>query len=213
MPQESQYLQDHSHALDELDEIYRNQPDASINYRFKSERVADPGIRKLYWIADEITKARSRRLDSQFFTHAEHQQTFVSSVTKVIFGKALSMKRPEPMTEAVLHAKESEVGATIFGPMALNEIQREFFYERRIADRDSWFFHQAVSTPTGDKDVTIHYEVNPKHVVRLCSHPDTKNEFIEGEELRNFSTAVEVYHGLVMDQVYGDDTDASKKAA
>jgi hypothetical protein len=136
-----------------------------------------------------------------------------SSVIKVIFGKALPFKRLEPLTEDILRAKESEVGATIFGPVAPNEIQREFWYDRRIADRDSWLFHQKVVEETGVSDVTIHYEVHPSGVLRISSHPHTKNEFIEGQELENFMTATDVYRTLVIDQIYGNNQVTSKKAA
>ncbi|HUC96192.1 MAG TPA: hypothetical protein VMR16_00820 [Candidatus Saccharimonadales bacterium] len=201
-------------TMDELEEIYRKQPDSTVNnITFQTERVANLEIKKLYSAADDITRARAHRLNTHFFTHAEHQQNFVGSVTKVIFGKPLSLKRPEPLTEEVLMEQESEVGATIFGPIARNEFQRAFFYQKRIADRDSWFFHQAITDSTGHKDVTIHYEVHPTGVLRISSHPDTKNEFIKDGEHDNFSAAVEEYRVRVLDQVYSNETYPSKKAA
>ncbi|MCX6728417.1 MAG: hypothetical protein NTV39_01450 [Candidatus Saccharibacteria bacterium] len=140
-------------------------------------------------------------------------KSFGNSVTKVIFGKVLPFKRLEPLTEDILRAKESEIGATIFGAMAPNEIQREFWYDRRIADRDSWLFHQKIVEDTGVKDVTIHYEVHPNGVLRISSHPNTKNEFIEGQELENFMTATELYRDMVIEKIYESNWYLSKIAA
>jgi len=200
-------------VYDELDEIYRKQSDTSTFSQFRPERVADPDTKKLYAIADNITRARMYCLDTQFQNYAEHQRNFIGSVTKLIFNRAISPKHPEILTEAVLRAKESEVGAIIFGEMGPNETQREFFYERRIADRDSWFFHQAITDSTGPKDVTIHYEVHPTGILRISSHPDTRNEFIQSQEHENFMTATSTYHDLVMSQVYSDNTKPSEKSA
>jgi hypothetical protein len=199
-------------VYDEIDEIYRKQPNNSTFTQFRPEQVINPDTKKLYAIADDITQARMNRLNNQFLTYAEHQRNFVGSVAKLIFNRAISLKRPEPLTEAMLRARESEVGATIFGETAPNE-RREFFYERRIADRDSWFFYQAITDSTGPKDVTMHYEVHPTGVLKLSSHPGTQNAFIKGQEHNNFMTATGEYHDRVMNLVYSDDPKSSEKAA
>ncbi|MCX6728416.1 MAG: hypothetical protein NTV39_01445 [Candidatus Saccharibacteria bacterium] len=76
MYQESQDLQIHSHVpdepnkdeLDAIDAIYRDMPvDASDVVFFRPEQVANPYSRKLYAVSDELNRARSRCLDSQFF--------------------------------------------------------------------------------------------------------------------------------------------------
>ena len=199
--------------FDELDMIYQNQPDSLVNHQFQMERVTNPQIRRLYHIADSITEARARELDTHFLTHAEHQKKFADSVAKVLFRKSLVGNRAEPLTVTTLITRESEIGATIFGSMKPNEQRREFFYDGRIGDRDSWFFHQEVAESTGPAEVTLHYEVHPTNVLRISSHPETKNEFIQGKEFTDFQSAVEIYHDLVMDKLYSEGQSPSKKAA
>lgn len=218
MPQESQAPlgaspNSQEPIFDELDAIYQNQPESLANRQFRAERVSSPTSRGLYRIAYNIAEARAGLVESHPLTHAEHQKKFTSNVTKLIFNKALPIKRPEPITESVLRTKESEIGATIFGPMGPNETRREFFYETRVGDRDSWFFHQEITNSTGKEEVTLHYEVHPTGVLRISSNPNTGNEFIQGQELDNFLSATQVYHDSVMSQIYGQDSDSSKKPA
>ena len=206
-------VDEHKLVFDELDVIYQNQPDTALVIPFQPEYVANPEIKKLYFIADAINRARLDRLNKQFFKQTSHQSGAISYFAKAIIKRPLLIKRTELLTADMLRVQESKVGASIFGEMAPNEIRREFFYDSRTVDRDNWLFHQEIAHSTGPQKGTICYEVNPKHVVRLSSHSGIKSELIEGEELRNFSTAVEAYHDLVMDQIYGNDQVASKKAA
>ena len=116
--------------------------------------------------------------------------------------------RSEIITQATLRREESAIGATIFGELKPGE-RREFFYDRRISDRDSWFFHQEI----GGQEVTLHYEVHPHGVLRISSNPNTKNEFIKDKELNDFLSATKIYHQLVMGQMYNHDRYSSEKAA
>ncbi len=218
MPQESQTSSGHNPdsqvpIMDELEKVYQKQEEHSIPIQFDPETVANPETRKLFKIADDITKARTYQIETQSLTHAEHQKKFTKSVTKVILHKALPRRRETPVTEGSLKAKESEIGAKIFGLFAPSETRREFFYDRRVGDRDSWFFHQEIADSTGTKQVTLHYEVHPSDVLRVSSHPGTQNEFIQGQELHNFSSAAEIYHDQVMEQIYNPDAISSKKVA
>lgn len=127
---------------------------------------------------------------------------FVKDIAKKLFNSNLLAKRTF-LTEKQLKEKESEIGARIFGPIHPNE-RREFFND----NKKSWFFHQEITGRNGVKQsVTLHYEVHPNGILRISSHPDTKNEFIKGQELDNFISATEIYYERVMSQLYNKNID------
>lgn len=202
--------------FDELDVIYQNQPNAFFDGQFQSERVVSPETRKLYKLADELTTARNYKIETQFLRNELHNKRdgFIGGVAKVLFNRALPISRMEPITEAKLRSQESQIGASIFGDFKPNETRREFFYDKRIADRDSWFFHQVVVDEKGEQvEVTLHYEVHPNGILRISSDPNTKNEFIFEKELNDFISATNIYHESVMSQMYLDNDQPSKRVA
>jgi hypothetical protein len=147
-------------------------------------------------------------------THAERQDSFVGSVAKLLFGQSYHSNRLESLTERTLRAKESELGSSIFGPMAPNEQIREFFYDTRIGDRDSWFFHQVIKDSSGfDLEVTLHYEVHPMGILRISSDPGVKNEFIHGQELKDFISSASMYQDLVATKLYSSSILKDKHSA
>lgn len=198
----------------DIDAIYRSQNDTSNDQIFRPELVTNLDSRKLYAIANNIKTARNYKLDSILLTHADRQDSFIGDVAKLLFGKGFQTSRLEPLTEGALRAKESALGATIFGPMRPNELAREFFYDTRINDRDSWFFHQVMTAPTGAAhEVTLHYEVHPTGILRISSSPNVKNEFIHGKELKDFMTAAEMYQELVTSKLYAEASINSDRLA
>jgi hypothetical protein len=130
------------------------------------------------------------------------QSNFVKSLAKVLFNKETSI-RSEDLTDEILRAKESAIGATIFGPIAPNE-RREFWYQTRHHGLDSWYFHQAKTDARGKGlgEITLHYEVHPNGILRISSSPATPNEFIHGQELENLLTATRMYKDMVVSQLY-----------
>lgn len=216
MSQELRSPQSNNHnwqpaAHDEIAAIYASQSDVfSDNPRV--EQIVSVESKRLFDLASELAEARTYRLETQFFTHEQQRKSFVSSVAKVLFNRAIPIGRIEPLTEDHLRSQESAIGATVFGEIAPNE-RREFFYDRRIDCRDSWFFHQEIIGQEGRQEVTLHYEVHPNGILRISSNPDTKNEFISGQELEDFLLAADIYHGLVMSGMYNTDRSSSKKAA
>jgi len=201
-------LNPQSSISDEIDAIYESQAAVSSGDNLQAEQIFNIESKRLYGLADEIRSARAYRLETQFLSHDEKQRNFIGSVAEVIFNRAIPIRRTEPITEADLRSQESTLGATIFGELKPGE-RREFFYDKRIADRDSWFFHQEIA----GQEVTLHYEVHPGGVLRISSNPNTKNEFISGQELNDFLSATHIYHGLVMSQMYSTDGYSGKKAA
>jgi hypothetical protein len=189
--------------LYDVEAIYQSQSDSSTNPVFRPELVANLDSRKLYAIGDRIKSARNYKLDSVLLNHSERQDNFIGSVAKLLFGQGFRKGRLESLTEGNLRSKESELGASIFGPMARNEQIREFFYDTRIADRDSWFFHQVVvDNSSTTQEVTLHYEVHPMGILRISSDPSVKNEFIHGQELQDFMKSASMYQELVTSKLY-----------
>lgn len=134
------------------------------------------------------------------------KSNFVKAVSKKIFRSNLLSKR-SVLTEKQLKAKESEIGAKIFGPIRPNE-RREFFND----NQRSWFFHQEITDLTGAvSSVTLHYEIHPNGILRVSSKEDVHNEFIKGQELDNFIAATEIYYGRVMREIYGIEPTLDKK--
>ncbi|MEI7917851.1 MAG: hypothetical protein WCH58_00520 [Candidatus Saccharibacteria bacterium] len=129
---------------------------------------------------------------------------FIKSVSNKLFKT--DSRRPK-LTEKDLKARESEIGSKIFGPLQPNE-RREFFND----NERSWFFHQELTDQNGKvHSVTLHYEVHPKGILRVSSQSHVKNEFISGQELENFSSAIEIYYQRVMKQIYNRDVLTGKK--
>ena len=193
----------HEPIFSELDGIYLRQLNSSVNDQLQTERPISPDIARLFGIGNRLTAARLHRLDNPPPTPVERQRIFVGAVIKVVFGDS-SSRRPKPLTNVALRTCESEIGATIFGDFGPDE-RREFFYDGSNGDRHSWFFYQEITDSSGSvHTVTLHYEVHPTGVLRLSSSPDTKNEFIFGQELDNFLNATKIYHDLVMSRLYPD---------
>ncbi len=130
----------------------------------------------------------------------------VKNFADKLFNSGLLSKR-SVLTEKQLKARESEIGAKIFGPIKPNE-RREFFND----NKRSWFFHQELTDSTGvEHSTTLHYEVHPNGILRVSSQAGVKNEFIKGQELNNFITATEMYYSRVMQQIYNTEPTLSKK--
>lgn len=104
--------------------------------------------------------------------------------------------RPKLLSKNDLKARESVIGANVFGPIMPGE-RREFFND----NDKSWFFHQEITRSDGTiNSRTLHYEVHPTGVL-LVGHG-----FIQGEELKKFVLATELYYERVMSQMYSKNT-------
>jgi hypothetical protein len=186
-----------SSMSDEMDLVYHNQAtDPQL------EKVVSIESKRLFRIGDEISQARDYWIENQFLTRDEQKTIFIGNVAKVVFNRVLPIGRTKPSTEHDLRNQESALGAMVFGELKKGETRREFCYDRRIGDRDSWIFYQEF----GDDEVTLHYEVHPHGILRISSNPNVPNEFIAGQELDNFLTAAKMYHQTVMSQMYDFDS-------
>ena len=104
------------------------------------------------------------------------------------------------LTERELITLESQIGAQIFGETPKG-VRREFFN----LDPTTWIWHES----SKDSEMTIRYEVHDNGVLKVMG--GARYEFIEGEELNRFVTAVQMYYERVAREVYHRDPATGQK--
>ncbi len=191
---------------DELDDIYRD----IENSQTDRERLINLDWLKLHKIAESLDQARKYKLDTKFFYDSTREVWAIGTIAKILFNKDVTRKSLESLTEEQLKVVESEHGAKIFGEIMPNE-QREFVYDgQNDQGHISFFFHQVITDQGAvERAVTLHYEARQEGTLRVSSDPKIPNEFISGKERDDFMTATEMYHDIIMSQVYKQDIKAS----
>jgi len=127
-----------------------------------------------------------------------------SKAMKLLVGSDASFQslnplksRPlEKMTERELIQLESQIGAQLFGPVPKGT-RREFFN----VDAKNWIWHEEWIDVSGTfQSMTTRYEVQPQGILKV--RVGVPNEFIEGQELKNLSLAVQTYYERSMREIY-----------
>lgn len=115
-------------------------------------------------------------------------------------------KRPfKKLTERELIQLESEIGGKLFGQVPDGH-QRQFFN----LDPHTWIWYEEFRDETGAKrSITTRYEVQEKGILK--AQDGAKYSYLEGEELRNFGLAVQMYYEQVMRGVYNRDPRTGQK--
>lgn len=109
------------------------------------------------------------------------------------------------LTERELLQLESEIGATLFGPVPEGH-RREFF----CLDEKTWIWYEEWKEATGKRHTTTtRYEVHEKGILKV--QEGARYSFIEGEELKNLRLATTMYYEQVMRGVYGFDPKTGQK--
>lgn len=108
------------------------------------------------------------------------------------------------LTERELLTLESEIGAQIFGPVPKG-IRREFF----CLDENTWIWHEESLDRKNPQATTIRYEVNERGVLKV--QEGARYNYLEGEELKNFTIAVRMYYEQVARRVYQRDPATGNK--
>ena len=109
------------------------------------------------------------------------------------------------LTERELIQLESEVGRELFGEIPKGH-QREFFN----LDKITWIWHEEYKDANGLKQSsTTRYEVQEKGVLK--AQDGAQYSYLEGEELRNFIVAVQMYYEQVTRNVYKRDPQTGQK--
>lgn len=111
-------------------------------------------------------------------------------------SKALKQFPSKALTERELIQSESEIGATLFGPVSSGG-RREFFN----LDPSTWIYYDEWNEGSaGKKTLTLRYEVHHNGILKVKE--GARYEFIHGEELENFMTATQEYYRQVSEKVY-----------
>lgn len=116
-------------------------------------------------------------------------------------------KRPlKALTERELIQLESQIGAQLFGPIPAGN-RREFFN----LDPTTWIWHEEwIDVDTGKHRVaTTRYEVHDNGILKV--QEGARYVFLEGEELRNLTVAIQMYYERIMREVYNRNPQTGEK--
>ncbi len=94
---------------------------------------------------------------------------------------------------------ESEIGATLFGPIPKGH-HRQFFN----LDRTTWIWYEEWTDHLGKKrNSTTRYEVHPNGILKV--QEGARYNFIEGQEFDNLVLATRLYYEKVAREIYKRD--------
>lgn len=108
------------------------------------------------------------------------------------------------LTERELLRHESEIGASLFGPLAKNG-RREFFN----LDEKTWiWYEQWVDENRNQRSATTRYEVQENGVLKV--QEGARYSYLEAQELDNLYQAITVYYERVAREIYRIDPDSGQ---
>ena len=110
----------------------------------------------------------------------------------------LAKKRPlGGLTERELIQLESDLGRDLFGPVPEGH-QREFF----CLDAKTWIWYEEYVDPQTKKkkSSTTRYELQENRILK--AQEGARYSYLEGEELQNLLTAIQMYYEQVARKVY-----------
>lgn len=140
--------------------------------------------------------------------------TFFKKIFTLLVGDdtAAALKMPKvlpakKLTERELIQRESEIGGQLFGPVA-SGCQRKFFN----LDAKTWIWYEEYKDASGAlKSITTRYEVQDSGILK--AQEGARYSYLEGDELRNFGQAVQLYYQKVMTDVYRRNPATGQKFA
>ena len=112
------------------------------------------------------------------------------------------------LTERELIQLESEIGRNLFGPIPDGHT-REFFN----LDKNTWIWYEEYPDPETGKtrSTTTRYEIRENGILK--AQDGAQYSFIEGDELRDLTLAVQMYYEKVMRGIYGRDPATGQRLA
>jgi hypothetical protein len=118
----------------------------------------------------------------------------------LLTGTPSESGRPlKKLTERELIELEAEIGGKLFGPIPAGH-RREFF----CLDEHTWVWHEEWNDENGQRQISsTRYEVHQNGVLKAQN--GTVYKFIDGDELRNLSVAVQLYYEAVTRDIYRRD--------
>lgn len=117
----------------------------------------------------------------------------------LLTGSAPRSNRRSKVTRRDLIEREAIIGGALFGPVPSGH-RREFF---RL-DSSTWIWHEEWIDEAGQRQVSsTRYEVHNNGILK--AQDGNVYKFIEGEELRNLTLAIQLYYEKVSREIYGRD--------
>lgn len=105
------------------------------------------------------------------------------------------------MTERELLRRESEIGATLFGPIAMGG-RREFF----LLDDATWIWYEEwTDVNRVRRSATTRYEVQDNGILKI--QEGARYSYVTGQEYDNICSAISIYYERVAREVYRIDPD------
>lgn len=123
-------------------------------------------------------------------------------------GPSPKFNRPlRQLTERDVIETEARYGEDIFGPVPAGG-RREFF----CLDSKTWIWHEEwLDENKNQQSRTTRYEIHNNGIMKI--QDGLRYQFLDGEELRNFTVAVRIYYERVMRNVFGRDPDTGRPLA
>lgn len=115
-------------------------------------------------------------------------------------------RQGKKITERELIQLESMVGAKLFGDVPKGH-RREFF----CLDETTWIWYEEWLESGKRHNMTVRYEIHENGILKV--QEGARYSYLEGEELRNFTAAIKVYHDRVAREVYLRDPLTGQKFA
>lgn len=120
----------------------------------------------------------------------------------------LKMPKNRPLkqfTERELIKLESEIGAQLFGPIPAGR-RREFFN----LDPITWIWHEEwLDDHRRLQTATTRYEIQDKGILKV--QDGARYSYLEGAELDNLRTAINMYYERVCREIYQVDPDSGAR--
>lgn len=169
-------------------------------------------IEQIRCFGSEIITARENKIQTGDHIYDDRLSAAARSLSRTLFSEAVLSKHKifQKYSRETLISMESEIGSDIFSNQP-KENHIVFFLE----DDNHWYFYQERNEKGKSMNsFTIHYEVRDEGILKISDITGIKGEYISGVELENFLYATTAYHGRVMSEIYGQNTESySQKAA
>lgn len=129
----------------------------------------------------------------------------IQTITTLLTGNPGTKRPDRRLSRRELIEQEAEIGGRLFGPIPDGH-RREFFN----LDANTWVWHEEWIDEVGIRQVTsTRYEVHENGILKAQDGKVYK--FIEGDELRNLSLAIQLYYEKVSRDIYHRDPVTGQK--
>lgn len=178
----------------------------------KLEISKDKLIESIYTLGADIEAAREKeiaRTSPNKLKHINNMRSFFYDVSSLLFSRKMPYLSVEEVMRNELIARESVIGATIFGLASSKSNRYEFFYEGSDDKRGrlvgNWFYHEDKNIDFKEvrESKTLHYEILDDGVYLVGVG------YLDGEDLNRFWQITQTYHKNVMKKIY-QGSDLSK---